>query len=388
MPVHHVDVTGTPTLLPRGPAAAGSPLWVEIRPDLKRSAAIASDILGALGKRRDVAGRGRNENQDVELAQAWLGAYDITALVATEAQRLTPLVLRNLVALAREAGLPLWLLHRSPRSDRFIQTLGRHHAHPLRLSDVPAPRVATALVGQRPTLGVALPSPGFHAFLSSCRQELSQTGYDKLARRHAAVAARCLHRMEEGGTGIHVIARLVEEILLPAPQDDLLVTDIRALQLAAWHHDIYVKTNIAALLASPERQLADPISVDQALVAYRQPHRPVAVALAAHQIGVGDIAAIRISDASPDGSVMTRGGRRITVGEHGARALNALVSLRTRHGVSLEAALLGVPERAISVALNDANTDLGIRVHGRRAERHVHPRRWLTSLGLRVHELP
>jgi hypothetical protein len=388
MPVHHVDVTGSPTLLPDGPAAAGSAQWVEIRPDLKRGAAISSDILGALGKRRDVAGRGRNENQDVELALAWLGAYDITALVATEAQRLTPLVLRNLVALAGSAGLPLWLLHRSPRTDRFLQTLTRHHAHPMRLSDVPKPRVRTALAGERPTLGVALPTAAFHAFLSSCRQTLIQPGYDRLALRHTAVAARCLHRMEEGGTGIHLIARLVEEILLPAPQDDLLVTDIRALQLAAWHHDIYVKTDIAALLASPERQLVDPISVDQALVAYRQPHRPVAVALAAHQIGVGDIAAIRVSDASPDGQVTTRGGRSITLGEHGARALTALLCLRTSHGASPDAALLGVPERAISLALNDANTDLGIRVYGRRAERYVHPRRWLTSLGLSVYELP
>src|SRR6476661_4103355 len=99
MPIHHVDTTNIPIRVPHQPAAAGSAIWVEIRPDLKRSAVIAGDILAALGKRRDVAGLGRNENEDIALAIAWLRAYDITGLVATEAQRLSPLCLRQLVQL-------------------------------------------------------------------------------------------------------------------------------------------------------------------------------------------------------------------------------------------------------------------------------------------------
>ena len=68
---------------------------------------IADDILTGLGKRRDVAGVGRNAHADIALTITWLRAYDVTALVATEAQRLSPLVLKALVALARRATVPL-----------------------------------------------------------------------------------------------------------------------------------------------------------------------------------------------------------------------------------------------------------------------------------------
>ncbi|MGZ4531332.1 MAG: hypothetical protein ACXVXP_03155 [Mycobacteriaceae bacterium] len=393
MPLHHVDVTGTPVTIPPGTAAAGSPLWVVIRPDLRRSAVIAGDILAALGKRRDVAGLGRNENEDIALCLAWLQAYDITHLVMTEAQRLNPLVLRKIVDFAAFAQRPLWLLHRSPRTDVFMTALKRRHAHPMRLSDVPAPRMRADVLGQRPTLQVRLPEIGFHRFLSACKHTLPHASYDKVALRHAAVARHCYDRISRDGTDIDVLARLVDEILRPAPQDDLLVTDIRALQLAAWHHDLYMKTDISQLLASPERQLTDPHTVDQALVAYRQPHRPVAVALAAHQICVTDTQALRIRDArlataGSSASITTRGGRRIDLEQHTGRALEALVRVRTARSSNHDQPLLGVTDRAVSQALNDANTDLDIRVHGRKAERHTHPQRWLRTLGLTVSELP
>lgn len=49
--------------------------------------------------------------------------------------------------------------------------------------------------------------------------------------------------------------------------------------------------------------------------------------------------------------------------------------------------LIEAPDRAISSALNDARTALKIHVHGRRAERHVHPRRWLNKLGLIIDDV-
>ena len=243
------------------------------------------------------------------------------------------------------------------------------------------------MLGARPTLGVQLPDTAFHTFLSACKHTLPRAGYDKVVLRHAAIARHCHDRLDRDGTDIDVLARLIEEILRPAPQDDLLLTDLRALQLATWHHEIYLKSNVGQLLASPERQLTDPLTVDQALVAYRQPHRPVAVALAAQQVGVTDTVALRLRDAHPPtadtpGRVITRGGRTIEFDEHTGRALHALLHLRQVRSSSRDAPLLDHTERAISLALNDANTDLNIRVHGRKAERHLHPRRWLRNLGL------
>ena len=49
MPTHHVDVTGRPTPISDRAPATGSPVWFEVRPSLKRSAVLSSDILAALG---------------------------------------------------------------------------------------------------------------------------------------------------------------------------------------------------------------------------------------------------------------------------------------------------------------------------------------------------
>lgn len=388
MPIHHVDVTGVALPPPGISAAPGSPLWVEVRPDLRRSAVVAGDILAALGKRRDVAGIGRREHDDIELAIAWMHAYDTAALVLTEAQRLHPLVLRQVIAWAKEANVPLWLLHRPPCTDAFVHYLVRIAAHPRPLDEVPQPVTRSTRTGERPSLKVTLPTAGFHQFRSACTTTLGPKAAERVELRHASTAVRCYDVLRRDGATPDVIARLVEGVLRTAPQDDLLVTDIRALQLAAWHHDVYLKADIPLLLASPERQLTDLETVDQALVAYRQPHRSVAVTLAMHQIGVRALQAITVDMADRRGRfVACPDGRTIDMPEHAARAVRALVELRHNHSASSTAPLFDVTERAISQALNDASTDLNIRVYGRRAERHVHPNRWLRRLGLTPHSL-
>ncbi|KRF29460.1 hypothetical protein [Phycicoccus sp. Soil802] len=388
MPVNHVETTEIPLTLPTGIACTASPVWIEVRPDLKRSAALAGDILTALGKRRDVAGKGRNENEDIALAIAWMQAYAITALVATEAQRLNPLVLRQLTTIAKSANVPLWLLHRAPRSDSFVRALERRHAHPRHLDEVPPPRTWHPTVGARPTLAVSLPKVGFHQFLTACHATLPPKALDRVLLRHASTANHCHEVMQRDGAEVDVIARLAEGILRPAPQDDLLITDIRALQLAAWHRDVYLKTDVTQLVASPERQLIDAHSVDQALVAYRQPQRAIAVTLTMHQVGVRTISGLRLHDAQADGTSITLpDGRPLELPEHSAAALRALVTLRTNNAGGGATPLLNSPERAVSQMLNDANTDLNVRVHGRRAERHVHPNCWLRKLGLTPHQL-
>jgi hypothetical protein len=72
MPVHHVDLTTTRVTAPSDSSAPGSPVWVEVRSGLRRIHVLAGDILAALGKRRDLAGKGRNESEDVHHAIAWL----------------------------------------------------------------------------------------------------------------------------------------------------------------------------------------------------------------------------------------------------------------------------------------------------------------------------
>ena len=87
MAVYDVDINGL-----RVSAAIwhadGDPVWVSVRPNLRRIHVLAGDILETLGRTRDVSGKGRNESEDVQLAAAWLGAHRTTALVLVDAQRL------------------------------------------------------------------------------------------------------------------------------------------------------------------------------------------------------------------------------------------------------------------------------------------------------------
>lgn len=398
MPTHHVDTTGHRITVPGGPAAPGSPLWVEIRPDLKRFAVIAGDLLATLGKRRDVAGIGRNEHEDIALAGAWMHAYNTTAIVVSEAQRLSPRLLTSLVKFAQAQSLPLWLLHHPPHTDTFLRHLDRRTAHPRHLDEVPRAVEATRDVDVgRPTLGVTLPVTPFHHFLDACRRHLSGADFDTVKERHAltrraaGTALRHLSTVpasDRTTAGLTLLANLVEEAVLAGPSDDLLITDIRAVQAAAWEHDLYLKSDLTALLASSERVTHTPGSVDEQLTAYRQPARILSIALASRQVGVTAITQARYGDTDPAAGTIDIEGRTLHLGLQTTRALQAQHRLHDTGAAPTPGdRLIAVPDRAVSSALNDARTDLGIHVHGRRAERHVHPRRWLKQLGLTVHDL-
>ncbi|MFC6238020.1 hypothetical protein [Longivirga aurantiaca] len=381
-------MTGVATALPLGLPSPGAALWFDIRPNLKRSAVIAGDMLSALGKRRDVAGKGRNENQDVALALAWLDAYDISALVALDAQNLTRLTLGHLVALAKAASLPLWLLHRPPRSDNFERILARAKAHPMRYSDVPQPSMRQPATGVR--LGFGLDDASripFDRFRTTLEASTDSETYRAVEAHFGHTWAHCDDTLDRDGATIDVLANLVEWVTGTAPHDDALVIGIRALQLAAWHHDIYLKTDTPVLLCSSERQLVDPITIDEDLVGYRQPHRAIVVALAAQQVGILQMLALTLDDVAPDG-LRLGAHRTVPLLDNTARAAKAQTDLRRRSGAEGKDKLLPLSDRAVSTALNQASLDFGICVHGRRADRHVHPRRWLSRLGITATALP
>lgn len=398
MPTHHVNTMGHRITVPHGPAAPGSPLWIEIRPDLKRFAVIAGDLLAALGKRRDVAGIGRNEHEDIALAGAWMHAYDTTAIVVTEAQRLSPRLLTHLVKFAKAQHLPLWLLHHPPHTDTYLRHLDRRTAHPRHLDEVPqAIEASVPENAARPILHLDLPAASFHHFLDACRQHLTDAQYAALDERHTRTRTHAERALRLEGTAtepgrlqqaVKVLANLVEETLLQAPDDDLLITDIRAIQAAAWEHDLYLQSDMPALLASSERVTHTPAAVDEQLTAYRQPARILSVALGTRQVGVTAITQVRYSDTDPAAGTIDIEGRTLRLGPHTRRALRAQHHLHDSGvGADPRDRLIAAADRAVSSALNDARTDLDIHVHGRRAERHVHPNRWLNKLGLTVHDL-
>ena len=369
MPVISVDTTETALRAPAGPVAPGSPIWVEARPNLRRIHVLAGDILAALGKRRDLAGKGRNESQDVALAVAWLRANHTRDLVITEAGRLHPLIVRSLIDLADRAGTTLWLLHAPPRSDAFDRILTRRAATTATPADVPRPGARTETAGQPTAPLPAVPAADFTVFRATYQRQLPPCDAARVEHRFRATVARCDAVLGSRGATADTVADLVHALLNPAPADPELTVDIRALQVAAWHHDLYVKINLPRLLRSEERPRLTAEHADAALLAYRQPYRTVTAALTRAGHGVADIAQITLGDVADDGHAVTCNGIRTSLGPDAARAVRAQRHLRTAEGADGPDPLLPHTPKALAKALTEARIDLGIHLHGRRAER-------------------
>jgi hypothetical protein len=384
-----VDVTGAPVTIPAHPPLVTGALWVEARPDLRRLHVLAGDVLAALGKRRDLAGKGRNEQDDVKHAVAWATAHGITDLVVTEAQRLHPLILRGLLTLAGDVGARLWLVHRPPREDAFVRVLVRRGATGADLTDVPLPAAAPQVPVAEQVELPAVPAEEFTTFRNSYRQALPAEDARRVDAHFTSTAARCDAALRDASASRATVADLVHRLLNPAPGDAQLTVELRALQTVAWHHDLYVKIDLPRLLHSEERPRIPTAEADAALAAYRQPHRAITVALTRVGRDLADITAVRLRDAADDGSALDVAGERITVGPHTARAVLAQRQLRVAAGAGPADPLLPYSPKALAKALTEAVTDLGIHVHGRRAERtRDHTEGALRALGVAVETLP
>jgi hypothetical protein len=387
--IRAADITGTATPIPVTPQCAAGALWVEVRPDLRRIHILAGDILAALGKRRDVAGKGRNQHEDVKHAVAWLRAHDINNLVITEAQHLHPLILKGLLRLAADAEVALWLLHRPPRTDAFIRALKRY-AITTDLMNVPRPGVAEATPAKPPV--TALPTVPADEFVTFRSTYLSQLGPDDAGRVDACfgrIVDRCERSFAESGATRETVANALYVILNDAPADAELTVAIRALQVAAWRHDQYIKVDMPRLLHSEERPRIKPCELDAAMVAYRQPYRAITAALTRAGHGVADIAAVAVEDADADGTAISVAATPVPLGLHTARAVRAQVHLRKLQGARPGDPLLPHSPKALAKALTDTATDLGIHVFGRRAERtRNHTEGALRALGVTVTRLP
>ena len=379
-----VDVTGVPVTIPAHPPLVTGALWVEARPDLRRLHVLAGDLLAALGKRRDIAGKGRNEQDDVRHAVAWATAHRIDDLVIVEAQRLHPLILRGLIALSGDLGARLWLLHRPPRDDAFIRALVRRGAVKAELADVPFPTAASVPLNAEPLHLPTVPADEFTTFRHSCQRML--TADDARVDAHfTATAGHCDRVLVKAGAPRKTVADLLHRLLNPAPGDAQLTVELRALQTAAWHHELYVKIDVPRLLHSEERPRISIADADAALVAYRQPHRAISVALTRAGRDLTDIGALRLRDAADDGSALDVAGEPIAVGPHTARAVLAQRQLRLASGAGPDHLLLPYSLKALAKALTEAATDLGIHTHGRRAERtRDHTEGALRALGVTV----
>jgi hypothetical protein len=363
-------------------------VWVSVRPGLRRIHGLTGDILTALGKRSDIAGKGRNQSQDNSLAVAWLRAHHTPDLVIVDAQHLHPKILSGLRRLAEQAQTRLWLLHRAPSSDAFAAWLHRNAPTKVAIHEVPRFSATSPVASgcpQRLDLP-ALPRTDFHLFLDRCRTRISADDYQRVSGRFAAQTATAANAMR-GATDLHATATdLIDTLLRQAPTDDQLICDLRAIQVAAWHHDLYIRVDLTTLLHSQERPHRNIADIDTALLAYRQPQRILVPALTARGHALEPIAALTLADAGVDGT-LTIDSKPVA----DSPALKAAVRAARHHRLDERASpddpLIPYAPKAMSHMITQAREDLGLHVHGRRAERYLHPRQWLNKLGITLEDL-
>jgi hypothetical protein len=384
---YNVDVHELPLPVIDNDPSQRNPLWVEVRPGLRRIHTLAGDVLAALGKRDDVSGVGRNEHEDVGHAIAWMVAHDVTALVLRPADRLHPVIVANVVQHLDRARIPLWLLHQPPRSDSFIRKIERLTTARA-LEEVPLPQPAPA-TGHRTTADAvdpALPDADFLFFMDACRRTLVPADAEAVEQQLSRSVAQANDTLRRRGATPAAVAELVQHILNPAPRDGALITQVRGLQIAAWHHDLYIQVDLQRLLNSEERPRLAAASAEERLTVYRQPYRAITPILTLAGLGVEDISSLPIRAACPTGSSIRTTNGSIALGTATARAVRAQRHLRRNADPAQP--LLPHSPKALAKALTDAAVDVGVHVHGRRAERtRDHSRSNLRALGITITSL-
>jgi hypothetical protein len=364
-------------------------VWIEARPGLSRIHVLAGDILDSLGKRRDVAGKGRNEAEDVIYAIAWLRAHAVRFLVVLHAERLEHGVLRRLSDLADRAGCDLWLVHTSPSTDAFHLALDRLDPEERELATLPtaSPKPTETTPVEAEVLP-DLPRVDFTMFLATCQERLEPADLARVEQSFTEEVAAHYFGLADGGNTVDAVGKRVHAILNPAPDDDMLTLRLRALQVAAWRRNLFVAVDLPKVINSEERPRQAPHIADEKMAVYKQPHRALAVALTREGFGAREIGEIRIADADPAGRHLQCAGRRVGVTGQPVIALRAQMELRKRQGAGDAEPLIPHTPKALAKVLTEAASDLGVHVHGRRVER-TRPKdtMHLRRIGITVAEL-
>lgn len=361
--------------------ASEGPAWVHVRPNLRRGAAVAADLLTALGKDLAWHGKGRNEQSDRTLALAWIRAIGTKDIVVSNAQHAPDSALRFLAGLGSECSITTWLLHRAPIRDTTLGLINSLATHTGDLASVPMP--------------VPLAHTNFGADID---MEFPVPAVDFLKFHHVAAQSeewtRALHAfsdqldisgisMVENGsiTGINThIARLLAQ----AHGMSELVSRLRACQLAAWRTGHLVSVDFSTLLPSQELPTTPPARLDQILMRYRQPQRIVVNSLSARGIPLREVQRLTIAEAAEDTSLP-----RLVDSPTAAlaTATEALVHLRRLEGAPEHGFLFVQDAKSLATYVTQATADTGINIAGRRVERVQDLPKWLKRLGITVRPL-
>jgi hypothetical protein len=381
-PIININTSGHALPIIDGEPAQRAPVWVFVRPDLRRGAAVAADILTAMGKQLTWHGKGRNENDDLQLALAWMHAHESSDLVIANAQHAPAHTLNALRELAANAGVPLWLLHRSPIDDAKLDKINRMSTRSGSLCDVPPHLPAASLPIAVARMAVNVPDADFPTFYSELLEGGENMGPAAQIYLQQLVTTDLL--LQTSPNPITTLGASVTSLLLDAPIESEITCRIRAMQVTAWRHDIFLDADLPTCFASEDRPTIRGPDLDTTLLRYRQPQRAIAIALTLRNIDLIRIASLTVGDIDQHG-LPTRMPDVISPEDPIFRAFRAQKHLRIFQGATAGDPLLCQDLKSLARYVLDAQQDLGVNVAGRLVERSTKSSTaWLKSLGITI----
>lgn len=381
--VFAIDTGGITLPYPAGPPAPGTPVWVTVRPTVRRGATVAADLLVALGKNLTWHGKGRNETEDVRLAQAWIHALQVSALVITNAQEAPLSTLDTLRAITRACDIDLWLLYRAPVDDRTHRKLTKMATATGNLDHVPAAAPRSQKPPAPAPAVVPVPDADFPLFRTllladDARFAAAFAAYDDELHRTTAT-------IDDGANVRTALMAAAVRVLRAAPDNGELISRMRALQVIAWRRDHFLAVDTTTLLASVERPRCAGDALDALLMSYRQPQRAIVTALTLRGISLDVMDALSVADVDPAGAFHTI---PLTDPTDDLRlAVIAQRHLRTFDGAGPDDRLLAPDAKTLARFVNNAAADLGTNIAGRRVEREIAQATWLKRLGITIKAL-
>jgi hypothetical protein len=368
-----------------------------VPPDMRRGFELGWELLGALGKRDDVAGPGRNHDKNWDLVTAWMLAHPVSNLVLLDAQWLNPELVGDVAALAAVCDLTVWFVAHIPIDDKYAASID---VWPVRTGDPKA--LAAALRTPAPqhcaTSGFpTVPLDNWATWLAEVRQRLDGEAAAMVEQRYRS-AFRSASRFLESTAAVEeatVLGHLRAELAACTTAHEM-ITVIRAVQAAAFAVGWLVHADLPRLLATAEHAARAAVNNPAnftSLIAYREPYRAVACALAALDLSTDQMRAITIADAAVDGATVSVDGATRAMPAGTALYLRAQLALRDLEGGRATDALIGgsdgaFRDRHLVNAVRSAIGDLGVPFISQTLSRTpVDSNRWANRWGLAVQGL-
>jgi hypothetical protein len=374
---------------------------ITVRPDTRREAWLARDLLSAAGIRHSRSGQTRRDADDRQLAPMWLHAHDIRDVLVVGVEALPAKLLPELVELTALAAARLWLVTDHVLPDTLTDTLADWPVTPCAPDDFTRRWLTGAAIDQpseaRQPLSPAgdglpadVPQVDFAVFRATARRQLPAEEFAAVDARYLDVLEAALQALDDGSYPVEVL----RDALSRCASTTATTVTTRAVQAAAFRAGHHLRASLESLLACEDHApvaAADDAATWRQLHTYRQPFRQASCALTLLGLPLATQRALRMADLDVDTPALRIDGCWRELPAAARPTLRALQLSRLAAGASDRDPLLArmdgqpVTERSLADAATAVRQETGLRLMSGRVEReHIPTDRWARSRGVQA----